>query len=156
MSQDALQLMSMPGELRLSSNGIWFHNDIEVTHSKISRYFFAHLVFSKEHNSYVIEQNGRCLGVVVEDTAQFVRTIEITQGAISGILSDGTIRELDPIGFSFHPIRQAYYVKLEHDKAKLLRPALQRLIPHIEDSSIGVCLNLFGEMYPITIESNNA
>jgi len=77
MPQEVLKVMSMPGKLVLSKQGYWLHDNTKVSNKKISSYFFKHLTFNSEINSYVIAVDGKCVEVEIEDVAFFVTKMDL-------------------------------------------------------------------------------
>ena len=131
-------LMTMEGRLVFTAEGEWLHDGAPVTHEKIRDYFGRHLIFSNAHKSYVIEADGRCVTVEVEDTPIVVRTLETFAWPWFAKLSDGTKEEFaaDTLEVSSAGV---FYCRVHNRTAfaRILRPAWQALLPCISESKPG-------------------
>lgn len=145
-------LMSMPEPLRFSAEGVWSHGGVEVINERIALFFSTRLRYSQEHSSHIIEQDGRCVKVEVEDTPFVVRSIDVTQPAWQLLLNDASAEPFQPEALSATP-DGAYYVRCKSGnyEAKLLRPAVQALLPFITESNGGYAVAYGGELHPIQL-----
>ena len=139
------QMMSMPGGLRITKDGTWRHDGGEFTHQNVQKYFESRLRYSPEHSQYVVEVDGRCVPVEVEDTAFFVRTIDTTGEEWRLILSDETTEPFDPKAIEVGS-ESVFYCRVKGgaERARLLRPAWQALLPVIEEHDGSITLSYRG------------
>jgi hypothetical protein len=143
--------MNMSGELRFSKDGRWFHQGEEFTHEKIKNYFSRHLRYSEKLQRYVVEVDGRCVAVEVEDTPFVVRSIDTGNSPWTVVLNNGerrpfyadTLLVAEDGSFSC-------CIENGSQRARLLSAAMQKLLPFIEQADDGrylICIA--GRTYPI-------
>ncbi len=133
----------MPGRLIFTAEGVWVHEDTPVTNRKIALYFSRHLRFSPEHNSYVVEVDGRCVSVDIEDTPLVVRTILLENNLPHELLlSDESSEAFNQKQLKVGSNQALYCLLSDGRLARLMRPAVQAIMPHVEEKNgeFFVCL----------------
>lgn len=146
MSMDSPIMMQMPGELRFSARGEWFHDGVLVEHQGVSQYLSKHL--KRIETDYVVEVSGKAVRVVVEDAPFVVRTIDLESQQI--LLNEGSVEEFRPETLSSIN-DERLYLRVKGDKywAFLLSPALQALMPFFENEGEGFRFRFGSKTYPI-------
>ena len=131
-------MMKMPGTLVFTAEGEWLHDGELITHKKIRDYFCARLRYSEEHKSDVIEVDGKCVSVKVEDTRIVVRTFDTSSWPWSAQLSSGKVEPFSPATLSVST-EGIFYCKVNggKERARILRPAWQAILPWIFEAGGG-------------------
>ena len=132
--------MTMPGALLFTKNGEWVHDGTVVTHPGVQRYFSTHLRFSEEHGGYVIEVEGKCVRVEIEDTPHVVRSIDTTALPWHIRLETGQSEPFRPETFSVGTDNVFYCRDKDNAWLRILRPAAQTLVRYIEEGPTGVAM----------------
>lgn len=78
--------------IRLSSEGVWYHDSVEVTHERTVDLFFKSLIF-RDGKYYLIGEKEP-VPVEVEDTAYFIRGLDKNRDGYAVTVSDGTSEPL--------------------------------------------------------------
>ena len=141
-------LLPMEGTLVFTAEGSWLHDGEAVLHAGIADYFSKHLRYSETHRSWVVEDQGRAVSVVVEDTPIVVRTVTAPLGSsanLTAVLSGGEQEALDPSTLWVTSDGKWYaLVRGRTVRARLLRPAVSHLVEHIEERDGKYFLRLNG------------
>ncbi len=145
-------LMKMPGTLRFTKDGEWLHDGAPITHKKIRDYFCEHLRFREAHQRFVIEVEGKCVAVEVEDTPLVVRTIDTSSEPWLAVLSDGRQRPFaaDTLAVNAEGI---FYCDVSGHRARILRPAWQALLPHVMEHQGRYEFEYLGRRFAIEVLS---
>lgn len=122
----------LSGSLRLSEEGIWFHDDHPFTNEKLIDLFFRSVVWDEEKNSFVLKIGQYGAVFKCEDTPFFVRSIEGKDSDWEIHLSDSTVERLDPTTIFFGSKNQAYCKIKRGHLARFTRSAHQSLMTHVE------------------------
>ena len=142
--------MSMPGKLVLSRDGCWRHDGDLVTHQGVSSYFNRYLRYSEVHRSYVLEVDGKCVSVEVEDAPYFVLSLHQDEAKFYLSLSNQKEEVLDLNTLSIGVDNSIYcLVQAGQHLARFSRSAYQGLIPYIQEEDGAFYLNIAGKSYPI-------
>ena len=146
-------MMKMAGSLVFTADGEWLHDGEPITHKKIRDYFCARVRHSPEHKSHVIEVGGKCVAVTVEDTAIVVRTFDTSSWPWTAHLSSGKDEPFSPDTLSISG-EGVFYCKVgaAHERARILRPAWQAVLPFVEESDQGYVFKNGGTSFPIQEE----
>ncbi len=152
ISKEIPRLMGMPGSLVFTAEGRWLHAGVEITHEKIRDYFSRHLRYSEPHSGYVIEVDGKCVLVEVEDTPQVVRTIDTTTRPWKVYLSGDLQEHFDPQELS---VTEAgiFYLLVKDSDARLLRPAVQSLMPYLDELDGSYVLQIDQQNFRVQIKN---
>lgn len=142
--------MNMPGQLRFSKDGQWFHEEALVSHLKVAEYFSRHIRWSDQHHSFIVEVDGKCVSVEVEDTPHVVK-------ALLSETSPWLIRIETGEEFEFQPEtlevseENVFYCRAAslEGKLRILRAPMQSLLPHISETDSAYSLSVDGIKYPI-------
>ncbi|MCB0345674.1 MAG: hypothetical protein KDD66_11190 [Bdellovibrionales bacterium] len=150
MDENGPILMSMPGRLKFTADGKWLHDDVLVSNPKIALYFSRHLKFSPDHESYVVEVEGKCVKVEVEDTPVVVKSVRLEDELPAALLlGDGTEQAFSPARILVG-VNDVLYCRLADDRiARLLRPAMQALLPFITSENKQFFISISGQSQPI-------
>ena len=143
--------MNIPRTPTYTAEGRWLHAGEEITHEKIRDYFSRHLHWSDAHSGYVIEADGKCVRAEVEDTPVVVRTID-TRTLPWKVLLSGDVEEdfkAESLAVNSEGI---FYCTVSNSRfARILRPAWQSLLPHLQEGLPGRYeLAVGNERFPIT------
>jgi hypothetical protein len=121
-----------PYELRIDSEGRWFHEGVEIIREEIRTLFSRHLV-RHEDGSYWVRMENDEAPVVVEDVPFVV--VRVTRGQHGGftlLLSDGTSEALDARTIVFRDSNVPYCRVRAGLEARFSRPAYYQLAEFIE------------------------
>lgn len=139
--------MSMQGALRLTEEGEWLHDGVPVSHEHIAKYFTKHLRYSLEHGSFVVEVEGKCVAVTVDDVPLFVDEIDLHGGRVR--LSNDAVESFAPEALRVSKENVFYLVRVDGSAARLRRNAAQQLYPHISEEGGAICLKVQHRSVPI-------
>ncbi|MFN8389244.1 MAG: hypothetical protein U0136_03035 [Bdellovibrionota bacterium] len=131
-------LMNMPGQLRFSKDGRWFHEEVEFTHEKIRDYFSRHFHFHPALDKYVVEVDGKCIPVIVEDTSVVIRSLDTRTIPWTAILGNGAHEPFraETLSVTAEPV---YYSLAQNgERARLLGAAVQALLPFVVEREDGI------------------
>lgn len=148
-------LMTMSGTLLFTKSGQWIHDGVPVTHEGIALYFSTHIKYAPAFQSFVIEDDGRCVKVEVEDTPRVVRSIQTQETPWQLLLNNQASELFLPERLLYKATGELYYeLSSEPYFARLLSPAIQGVLPAIaeqggeyyfEQGSISVKLRPYNE-----------
>lgn len=144
-------LMTMPGTLTFTAQGTWLHDGEPVTHQKIARYFSKHLRYREELSSYVIEVDGRCVAVTVEDTPWVVSHLVLERRPWLMVLNSGEEEPFLPETLEAGA-KDVLYCRSTAREAtvRLSRATVQQLAPFVrQDHTGGYVLVVDDVCYPI-------
>lgn len=128
-------MMTMPGELTFRADGTWVHDGVVVTNPQIALYFSRRLRYSSDHGRYVVEVDGKCVAVRVEDTPVVVRSIYPAAGVPQTLLlNDASEVPLSSAELLVGSDNILYCSLPDGREARLLRPAMQALTAFIEST----------------------
>ncbi|MBU0505088.1 MAG: hypothetical protein ABII18_07320 [bacterium] len=82
------------GTIRLSSEGIWYHEDVEITHKRTVA-LFNKSISVDEKGGYYLNCDKKPVSIVVDDVAFFVTGLTKNGNNYQIKLSDGTQEPLD-------------------------------------------------------------
>ena len=121
-----------PYELRIDSEGNWFHGGIEIVRKDILQLFSQNLRRAAD-GSYFLRIGRDEAPVVVEDVPfVVVRVQEASGGNFQLLLSDGATEPLRPETITFNSENVPYCLIREDLEAKLSRQAYYQLAKYIE------------------------
>ncbi len=125
---------SPPYELRIDTEGLWFHEGVEIVRDDIRNYFSQHLV-RDEDGAYFVHAGADWCPVVVEDTPFVVlRVTRDSGGKLSMLLSDGVKEPLAAETIEFRESNVPYCRARDGLEARFSRPAYYQLAEFIEYS----------------------
>ena len=116
--------------IRLTSNGVWISDEIEISHEPTRRLFAKSL--RKDEQGYFLAVGRETKRIIVEDTAYFIHRIDgdPTQG-LEIRLSDETREKLDPRTLKYRPGRLTCQIKGGTEEAKFLHAPYFDLLKEI-------------------------
>lgn len=121
-----------PYELRIDSDGRWFHEGVEIVREDIRTLFSRHLV-RHEDGSYWVRMENDEAPVVVEDVPfVIVRVTRERHGGLTLLLNDGTSESLDARTIIFKDSNVPYCRVRAGLDARFSRPAYYQLAEFIE------------------------
>lgn len=145
--------MSMPGSLSLSKNGDWLHDGKPVTHAGVSEYFWRYFRYSKELAAYVVEIDGKCVSVEIEDVPYVVRTIDVELDPWTLLFNDGSLETLQPETLEVNSDNIFYCKRANGEAARFSRAATQTLIPLVKEDVRGFFINCGARMVRLKKEN---
>jgi len=114
-------------DIRLSSEGVWFHDGVEITHKRTLEYLYKK-VYQKK-GKYYLGGEKFPVPIIVDDVAFFVRQLNQKNGKFRIKLSDGTQENLDIATLDVGLDNQMYCLIKDHSvKAKLERKIYYELM----------------------------
>lgn len=139
----------MKEKIRLTSEGNWYHGDVEITHERTKKLFFKSLVYEK--GKYFLVGEKIPVPVEVEDVGYFIRDINrVGKTDYEIALSDGTKEKLDPTTLDVGAENQLYCdVKESGAKAKFERKVYYELLRDLKEKEGYYGLERDGQFYPI-------
>ena len=149
--------------LYLDKEGRWFHEGIEVTHSRTCLLFSQNLRKGPD-NEYYIHVGRENAMVEVEDTPYMVRSVSVHKNDsdvpfdFTLFLNDKSQEPLDPYTLVTGQDNVMYCrVKNRTERARFLRPAYYQICEHIVSNEKGnrYWLPWNGEMVPILLNTKN-
>jgi len=145
-----LIMMKMPGKLRFSKEGKWYHDDVFVSHPRIATYFSKHLIFSKEYESWVVEVDGKCVPVEVEDTAQIATSLNIIEDKkIIALLTNSKEVIIDCSNIEVSENNIWYFTDKIHGRIKMLRSVSIQLSPYLHEIKSEFFLKIIDKQFKI-------
>ncbi|MCI0549191.1 MAG: DUF1285 domain-containing protein [Candidatus Rokubacteria bacterium] len=122
--------------LRIDRDGVWHHEDEEVTHGGILATLWSSLQVDVQ--GHYIEIGPVRVPVEVEDAPYLVARIEREGAGLAATLGDGSREWIAPDGLWFGPGEIPYCrVKAGRFTARLSRAAAYQLLQHVEESASG-------------------
>jgi hypothetical protein len=127
--------------IRLSKNGTWLSDGVEITHEVTRRAFAKNL--KKDKEGYFISIGRETKRIIVEDTAYFVLSLEgsPTQGYVLR-MNDETSEALIPETLKYTPGRLTCLVKEKNEEARFLHPAYFDLLSQLQEDESQYYLNI--------------
>jgi hypothetical protein len=121
--------------IRLTNNGVWLSDQVEIDHEQTVRIFAKSL--KRDAQGYYLQIGRETKRIEVEDTAYFVTRIEkpATSGA-SGIevcLNDESRELLDPATLSYRPGRLTCRIRGGTEEARFLHSAYFDLLKDLQE-----------------------
>jgi len=126
-------VMQMPGELLFTASGKWLHDGEEVTHKGVYRYFCKHLRYDASLGEYVVEVQGKCVVVKVEDAPFIARSIKRSETSWTVVFNDDEEEDFSASQLRAQDDGALYYERSSRLLAKLTSPAIQALQPYISE-----------------------
>jgi hypothetical protein len=134
--------------IRLSSEGLWYHDGVEVTHERTVDLFFKSLTFH-EDQYYLTGEKDPVL-VDVEDTAYFIRGLDKNHHGYVVTVSDGTSEPLALSSLDTGAENQLYCrIHGKTHRAKFARKVYYELMRGLAEREGYYGLNVDGIFYPI-------
>ena len=139
----------MSGPLHLTREGTWLHEGMQITNEAVALYFHRRVVYSPDHACFVVHDDaGKCVAVEVEDTGHFVRSFDTSTSPWWMLLSTEAIVPFTPECIYFDQDQNSFYCDAGGELARLLKPAIQTLLPYVEGDDNGYFLNIDGKRFP--------
>jgi len=114
-------------DIRLSSEGVWFHDEVEITHKRTLEHLFKSVYQKKD--KYYLGGEKFPVPIIVDDVAFFVRQLNQKNGRFTIKLSDGTQEDLDMASLDVGHDNQMYCLIKKHSvKAKFERKIYYELM----------------------------
>lgn len=140
------------GVIRLSSDGSWFHDGIEITHERTIDLFNRSIYADGDH--YFLKGDAVPVPVQVDDVAFFVRSIKKSNDGFEAMVSDGSSVKLDlkklDVGTDF----QLYcYLEKQKSWAKFERKVYMELMKHLDQRDGYYGLTVDDVFYPVYSEA---
>jgi len=134
--------------IRLSTDGIWYDNEIEITHKRTVDLFFKS-VYEKQ-GAYFLKGEKKPVPIVVDDVAYFVRVLDRIKGEFIIKLSDKTKETLDISTLDVGSQNQLYcQVKNNVSKARFERKVYYQLMKYLDERDGYYGLLLDGVFFPV-------
>lgn len=131
--------------IRLSKNGVWLSDGIEIDHEQTVKMFAKSL--RRDAEGYYLQIGRETKRIEVEDTAYFVTRIEGTpQAGIELWLSDESREFLDPTTLEYRPGRLTCRIKGGTETAKFLHAAYFDLLKDLEEDDSCYLLDFGGKI----------
>jgi hypothetical protein len=129
--------------IKLTQNGVWLSDEIEIDHEQTVRMFAKNL--KKDAEGYFLQIGRETKRILVEDTAYFVTRIEGTLATGLGVcLNDDTREQLDPATLRYRPGRLTCRIHHGQEEAKFLHAAYFELLRDLNEDDRSYYLN-FGD-----------
>ncbi len=142
-------LIDLPEKLTFTKDGVWLHGGTPITHELTEALLSRLLHYSSEHQAYVVESQGRCIRVHVEDTPRVVRAFVGEKAPWEILLNDGKKSEFLPNTLMVSEANVFYCRGNTGEEYRILRPAMQALFPHITESAGNFQFEFGGRRYVI-------
>lgn len=138
------------GEIKLASDGKWFHDGVEITHERTIELFNRSI--RREGEKYVLQVGNEICEVTVEDAPFFVKQVNREGSKLILFISNGTFEELEPSSLEMGN-NNILYARIGpyKDRAKFTRPAYYQLMEYLhQDETGGYFLQVENNKYPLT------
>lgn len=134
--------------IRLSSEGVWYHDGVEVTHERTIALFFKSLIF--RDGKYYLTGEKEPVAIEVEDTAYFIRGLDKNDKGYAVKISDGTSESLALSSLDTGTDNQLYCrVHDDNHRAKFDRKVYYELMKDLLERDGYYGLTVGGFFYPI-------
>jgi hypothetical protein len=120
----------LKGSLKLDCFGIWHHDDRPFANDKLAALFHRSIIWDETTQCYLIQIGRQRAEFDVEDTAWFVMLLDDVSYPWKLVLSDGSTEAFRPDAVSVGHDGQFYHLVKGGHRARLSRPAHQRLLDH--------------------------
>ncbi|MCZ7586689.1 MAG: DUF1285 domain-containing protein [Deltaproteobacteria bacterium] len=140
----------LAGNFRIDKNGVWFHDDEEVTHERTWKYLSGSLNVDDGGQVYLTDGKVR-IDVEVEDAPLVVTALRATPDGVRLRLHDDTYANLDPATIAFKA-NTPYCAARNGLTAKFSTAAYMQLAEYIEEDGDAYTLVLGGKRYPLPIQ----
>lgn len=138
-------------KLRLSDEGVWYHEGVEITHARTIELFFKSVSF--QNGRYFLTGEKSPVPIEVEDVAFFVRGLQKKDGELWIKISDGSEENLDVKTIAVGKDNQLYcLIKEGRAPAKFERKVYYELMKKLEGKFGYYGLEIEGIFYPIRRE----
>ena len=122
----------------LSADGTWRHDGVNFTNPNLIRLFSRSIRRIGESNQFELQVGEYKGGVLVEDTAWFITSVETNVLPWALHVSDDSIEPLAPETLCFGQLNQLY-CQISHsrnraERARFTRTAFQAIFPHFLES----------------------
>ena len=119
-------------KIRLSAEGVWYHDEVEITHQRTVDLLFKSIFLKNGH--YFLSGEKTPVPVVVDDVAFFVRDISEKNSKYVLKLSDGREEKLDVSTVDIGVDHQLYcWIKSGSVKAKFERKVYYELMKKLTE-----------------------
>ena len=119
------------GRIRLSRDGIWFHDDVEITHPRTVELFDRSI--RRLGDGYILEVGDETCAIIVEDAPFIVRKVVRDGDKLSLELSSRETVELDVSTIAVGDDNVMYALVGEtKDRARFSRPAYYQLMEFLD------------------------
>lgn len=140
-------------QIRLSSEGSWYHDGVEVTHERTVDLFFKSLIFCD--GRYYLTGEKEPVPVDIEDTAYFICGLDKSRDGYTVTVSDGTSEPLALSSLDTGAENQLYCQihgkthQAKAHRAKFVRKVYYELMKALVERDGYYGLNVSGIFYPI-------
>lgn len=129
--KEVLYTAYLEGSLRLSEQGVWYHNGRPFQNEKLSVLFHRSIVWDERQSRYFIQIGAQRATFDLDDTAYFVVSLKDEKLPWGLILADTTEEQLRPNTLKLGEGGKIYTeVKGDH-RAVFTRGAYQTLVQHL-------------------------
>jgi hypothetical protein len=105
--------------IRLTRNGVWLSDDVEISHEPTRRLFAK--ILRRDSEGYFLSIGRETKRILVEDTAYFVQRVDGDHSRGFELwLNDETRERLDPNTLTYQPGRLTCWIKNGTEEAKFL------------------------------------
>lgn len=130
--------------IRLTKNGVWLSDAVEIDHEQTVKIFAKSL--RKDEGGYYLQIGRETKRIEVEDTAYFVTRIDGTpRTGIELWLSDESRERLDPASLTYRPGRLACQIKGGLEEAKFLHAPYFELLKELDEDESSYLLDFGGK-----------
>ncbi len=147
-------VMTMPGGLKLTKDGRWVNDGRVVSNKQIADYFYKHFRYDQTLGSYIVEVEGKCVKVELEDAPYIVNGFITRTNPWEIKLTDNTYETFYPETLVVSEEDIFYCVvkkKGQRDEyARILKNALQTLLPLISKEQDNYVLTINDKLYKIS------
>lgn len=141
-------------KIRLSAEGVWFHDDVEITHQRTIDLMFKSIFL--KNGDYFLSGEKKPVPVIVDDAAFFVRDISEKNGEFVIKISDATEEKLNVATLDVGSDNQLYcLIKSASVKAKFERKVYYELMKNLDQRDGYYGLVLKNRFYPVQSVSQN-
>jgi hypothetical protein len=135
--------------IRLTKNGVWLSDAVEIDHEQTRRMFAKSL--ERDAQGWLLRIGRETKRIEVEDTAYFVTRIEGSASrGIEICLSDESREKLDPSTLTYRPGRLACRIKDGKEEAKFLHAPYFELLKDLQEDDASYWLELGGKRVQLT------
>jgi hypothetical protein len=144
------------GRIFLDKEGRWFHEGVEITHSRTLE-LFSRSVCPDPAGGYRLQIGREQARIEVEDTPCMVREVTFRGSRVELKLNDGSRETLDPTTLRIGAVNVLYCnVKREKLPARFLRPAYYQLTSRMEQDQDGYFLQVDGQKHYLRDQGTEA
>jgi len=136
------------GKIRLTGEGVWLHDGVEITHKRTVELFFKSVLYKK--GKYFLTGEKVPVPITVDDVAIFVRGIKNRNGHVVLKLSNGLEENLDISSVDVGEGNQLYCLTQNGDvPAKFERKVYYELMKNLKEIDGYYGLEIGGLFYPV-------